>query len=109
VRPCREPLCPWAAEVRGRCRDHAAAHSRAGHDPARKATYNSKRWRVARDRQLRRHPLCQADGCGAVATDVDHRVALADGGAEFAQSNLQSLCHRHHSQKTSEEVREREW
>jgi hypothetical protein len=35
-----------------------------------------------------------------MATDVDHIIAKSKGGTD-AYSNLQSLCHRCHSQKTA--------
>lgn len=34
---------------------------------------------------------------------VDHKVELQDGGAPFAQSNLETLCPKHHSEKTAAE------
>jgi len=63
-------------------------------------------WRVGlRRQQLRREPLCQyvsstGQRCARRATDVDHIVPRAEGGAD-ALGNLQSLCHSHHSMKTS--------
>lgn len=39
-----------------------------------------------------------------IATDVDHIIPLRDGGAPFERSNLQGLCHSHHSSKTAGEV-----
>jgi 5-methylcytosine-specific restriction protein A len=41
--------------------------------------------------------------CGEPATDVDHVLRKAAGGADD-DSNLQSLCHSHHSAKTAREV-----
>ena len=48
-------------------------------------------------------PRCQ--GCGAVATEVDHITPLADGGAELDPANLQSLCQSCHAAKTAAEAR----
>lgn len=59
-------------------------------------------WRVLRAYKLTRNPLCEHDGCGEVATDVDHIQALSRGGTNH-MSNLRALCHRHHSQKTVRE------
>ena len=44
---------------------------------------------------------CRAPGCDrpAVACDVDHTVAVADGGRTHA-SNLKCLCRKHHLLKT---------
>ena len=64
--------------------------------------YGAK-WRKVRAVILRREPLCRAcrsDGLLVVATDVDHILPKSDGGAEML-SNLQPLCHRHHSIKTA--------
>lgn len=60
------------------------------------------RWRRLRLMQLRANPLCvECAKLGRVvaATDVDHIIPKRDGGTDEA-SNLQSLCHAHHSQKT---------
>ncbi len=57
------------------------------------------RWRKLRAWYLARHPLCEWPGCEQPATDVDHRVPRARGGSD-QPSNLQALCHRHHSRKT---------
>jgi 5-methylcytosine-specific restriction protein A len=46
---------------------------------------------------LRRHPNCVV--CGAPATEVDHVVPIESGGTHH-DSNLRSLCKRHHSAKT---------
>jgi 5-methylcytosine-specific restriction endonuclease McrA len=40
----------------------------------------------------------------ALATEVDHIVALRDDGDPFDLANLQPLCHRHHAAKTAREV-----
>jgi 5-methylcytosine-specific restriction endonuclease McrA len=34
---------------------------------------------------------------------VDHIIPLKDGGEPFSFSNLQSLCHMHHGQKTEQD------
>lgn len=51
--------------------------------------------------------LCLAEGRTTLATDVDHIVPRREGGSDEA-SNLQSLCHSHHSQKTGREAAARE-
>ncbi len=57
-----------------------------------------RRWRKVRLIQLRREPLCRR--CGELATEVDHIVPIAKGGAMSDLANLQALCKRCHSRKT---------
>ena len=64
-----------------------------------------RRWQKIRLMHLRANPLCVmclAEGRTTLATDVDHIVPRRQGGTD-APSNLQSLCHSHHSQKTAGE------
>lgn len=57
--------------------------------------YETPAWRSVRvavlDRDSRR---CQIHGprCTVVATDVDHIVAIADGGAPFDPANCRAAC-----------------
>ncbi|MGV6875914.1 HNH endonuclease [Pseudochelatococcus sp. B33] len=66
-------------------------------------------WRKLRAAALARdNHLCQA--CLAAdkltpATDVDHVTPKSKGGADDL-SNLQSLCRRHHDEKTAREAAE---
>jgi len=46
-------------------------------------------------------PVCQWQGCTAPATDVDHIVEIADGGAFLDEGNVQALCRLHHERKTA--------
>jgi 5-methylcytosine-specific restriction endonuclease McrA len=57
---------------------------------------------VIRDAYLKVHPICELPGCGQPASDVDHRLSRRRGGTDD-WSNLQALCHRHHSAKTAAE------
>ncbi|WP_233866690.1 HNH endonuclease [Paraburkholderia adhaesiva] len=64
-----------------------------------------RKWLRIRARQLRRHPLCARclrAGHVTEATEVDHIVRVADGGTDDP-SNLQSLCHECHADKTARE------
>lgn len=38
------------------------------------------------------------------ATDVDHITRIEEGGDPWDETNLQGLCHSHHSQKTARET-----
>ena len=44
--------------------------------------------------------LCEAEGRVSVATELDHILALCNGGTDVPD-NYQSLCHDHHVQKTA--------
>ena len=56
-----------------------------------------------RHRILSRDPLCvecERKGRVTLATEVDHRIPLAQGGTD-ADENLQGLCHDCHAAKTA--------
>lgn len=106
-RACSTPGCPAYAVHGAKCADHRAA-ARAVLD-VRRGSASSRgygtRWREIRRAFLARHPLCVdclAGGRNVAATDVDHVVARARGGTD-KPSNLQALCHAHHSAKTARE------
>jgi 5-methylcytosine-specific restriction enzyme A len=57
--------------------------------------YNTPAWRHARAFVLARDRyLCQVRGprCKGEATEADHVVAIADGGAMFDPRNLRAAC-----------------
>jgi len=96
---------PIDAETARRLAGHAPSFSRILTHPVAgtvldvdRTTYrvpaDLKRWLRVRDR------TCAFVGCGrrASATDLDHTVAWADGGATSAR-NLACLCERHHRMK----------
>lgn len=101
IRICLRPGCPARATYRGYCPEHARAKEQ-GTRRVGKAIYNSPRWRHTRRRVLSEQPLCAIEGCGEIATDVDHIVPLPRGDA-YALANLQGLCARHHGEKTRRE------
>ncbi len=100
IRVCLEPSCPNPAEVRGRCREHAAQARKANRSP-NDNFYASKAWRLTRRRQLFGHPFCQyqEDGqqCCELADSVHHIQPIEEGGARRDPANLLSVCRRHHS------------
>jgi 5-methylcytosine-specific restriction protein A len=70
-----------------------------------KRGYDRTEQKVAR-LYLDAHPLCVQcllEGRIEPATDVDHIEPISRGGARLDESNLQSLCHAHHSAKTATE------
>jgi 5-methylcytosine-specific restriction protein A len=106
-RPCPHPGCPNFTPG-GLCREHRnQADREIKSQPAvaaRRQLYASARWRRLRRRILRARPWCATLGCPNLATDVDHIVALRDGGEPWDETNLQPLCAKHHDQKTAREV-----
>jgi 5-methylcytosine-specific restriction endonuclease McrA len=59
-------------------------------------------WRALREQAKRELPyICSEPGCGVTQSlHLDHKRSRAMGGTD-AMSNLQWLCHRHHSSKTA--------
>lgn len=101
------PDCPNPAGPGGKCTDHARTI-----DATRNArrvrsieVYRSKRWRRLRRLVLTEEPYCQHPGCPRPASDVDHITRVEDDPIRaFDRSNLQALCHSHHSSKTARET-----
>jgi 5-methylcytosine-specific restriction endonuclease McrA len=89
---CSRPAVPG----RSRCQLHGGGDW-VRVTPESKAHYDAA-WRELRARVLREEPNCRV--CGAKATDVDHIVALADGGSND-RGNLRALCRKHHKEHTA--------
>ena len=65
--------------------------------PSNADLYSTGAWQAVRRYVLQRdHYQCQVHGprCTQYATDADHVVALADGGAMFDTHNLRASCKR---------------
>ena len=105
--------CTWpgCAELTdgGRCPKHRA---QVNHEvDARRGTAAERgygaRWQRVRDAYLKAHPLCVK--CGELgilkaAADVDHIIPhRGDPVLMWDEKNFQSLCKRHHSEKTAAE------
>jgi 5-methylcytosine-specific restriction protein A len=88
---------PWSA------RRYTPPHRKAGPSPVRRPSSSERgydaNWRRLRLLKLRASPMCEAEGCTAVAQHVDHVVALEHGGTN-EDGNLRSLCHSCHSRRT---------
>lgn len=68
------------------------------------------RWHKFRTDYLNHNPMCKLcfnKGLVVIAHEVDHIVPLIDGGKEFDERNLQSLCIECHKEKTANENRAR--
>jgi 5-methylcytosine-specific restriction protein A len=118
LRPCAQHGCSnLVLRGVGRCAEHRSERNRIrdAQRHERDRLYDTLSWRRLRLWFLNHYPLCgqrgdggPEEGCAARglvvgATDVDHVIALADGGAPLDPSNLRALCHRCHSRRTARE------
>ena len=88
---------------------NANDHAHDAHALDRNRFYARKRWAMVRLNKLFHDPLCELEhpGCDGIANEVHHRIALQDGGDEYAIDNLISTCKPCHSHETRREQRER--
>lgn len=125
-KPCSYPGCPELVDekaARGMCVRHvretralkgARARRRnfTDEDRQRDNWYSSADWRRLRRSFISRNPLCQHcldRGLIRKADVVDHIIERKDDDSlRLNSSNLQSLCHRCHNNKTQDEKRARE-
>jgi 5-methylcytosine-specific restriction protein A len=115
TRVCLEAGCPNPATGRGRCDEHRKARerdrSRSRREDARNRNrfYARKHWAIVRRHKLFITPLCELEhpGCLGIASEVHHRLAMQDGGEQYAIENLVSTCKPCHSRETRREQLER--
>ena len=101
--PCAWPGCPKLVEPGSRyCEKHAKERNRQyeryERDKDTKRRYG-RTWKRIRDRYIALHPLCEEclkEGRSVLATEVHHKLPLADGGTND-ENNLQALCKACHS------------
>jgi 5-methylcytosine-specific restriction protein A len=103
--PCNHPGCP-ALVHGGYCTKHEQQHRRLADRSTDQNRQSASRrgydriWRRNRRYYLSKHPICEDErGCDRAATEVHHRVPIADGGTNEVD-NLQALCKGCHSRKT---------
>jgi len=108
--PCKKQGCfDLTNDPGGYCPQHKRELQR-GQDKARGSSTQrgyDRRWRKARTRYLKEHPLCAEcvkEGWVTVATVVDH-IIPAKGSANlfWDENNWQPLCKFHHDRKTARE------
>jgi 5-methylcytosine-specific restriction protein A len=110
-RPCRQPGCPELVAA-GYCSTHQRVvdqgYRARGYRSKQGNAYQTKRWRILRRRVLTEQPKClgypEGTDCGELAVEVDHVVAVEDGGAMWDRSNLVGRCKACHGRKTREEL-----
>jgi len=108
--PCKIPGCPHLSiDKSGYCAKHKKELQRQQDKERGSSTQRGydRRWRKARVRYLREHPLCVEclkEGQVIAATEVDHIIATKGDSVLFwDENNWQALCHYHHSVKTAKE------
>lgn len=106
-RPCSEPGCPNFAGYKGRCKEHARQNDKQINRAGR-SIYATKRWKLLRRRKLTQDFTCEyvdpdEGPCQRPATDVHHRIAIAEGGPKWELQNLEALCAKHHGWHTRQE------
>lgn len=67
----------------------------------RNAFYDSAAWKRARNAFMVKHPICSTPGCGRPTKTVDHKKAIAAGGAPLDEGNFDNKCWSCHSRKTA--------
>ena len=110
--PCLESGCFELATHKGRCErcqlaKFSIAKRPGAHVPARVSArergYDQK-WEKRRRRHLEAEPFCRARGCGKPGNQVDHVIPHRGVNWLFVlEGNLQTLCRRHHAQKSNRE------
>lgn len=111
LRYCLQPGCSVKVES-GRCPLHEAPkrqHERRHYTGTRGVNYG-RRWQRARTEFLAKHPFCvdcQAEGnLFGLAEELDHeRPHKGSYDLFWDPANWTPRCKRHHSEKTSREVR----
>ncbi len=102
-RECGRPGCRVLTE-----RAYCPKHRADGRQYDNRRASPSKRgygreWAKIRKAQILNFPFCRRclrGGVHTAANEVDHIVPMAEGGDHDA-GNLQSLCKRHHTEKTN--------
>lgn len=104
-----------------RCPKHQRTYKKNSHSDRRsnyehhydengKNIYHTTRWKKLRALKVKLNPLCEhclKYGIAKPVEEVDHIVSILDGGEIWDIDNLQSLCRRHHANKTRHEEKMR--
>ena len=111
LRPCRHPGCHMLTRD-GYCPAHKPKQAQRRESAEWHWMYFTPEWTdMLRPNQLLLEPFCREcarRGLRTPATRVDHKDPHRGDWAKFTDpSNLQSLCERHHNQKTALEMAER--
>lgn len=101
--------CPETTAQGGKCLTCKSEVKRSPEQTARKAIYNSKRWKALRRQVQRESPWCEVDGCNEPWTDLHHdpsvEECLARGLDPCDRTTVHPLCRAHHSAVTLSNTR----
>lgn len=103
---CATPQCNGVTHRRycQRCEARRGRTTDEERPSAAKRGYG-RAWRRLRRLKLARDPICEMAGCEEPAVDVHHRAPVRTSGRVLVSlDELQSLCHRHHSIITRQEI-----
>jgi len=102
------------------CDKHEEQHQTSIHDTYKKrkqrggkyhAFYKTRRWRRLSELQRIKQPMCEVcleQGIIKKADVADHIIEIRDDWSKrYDETNLSSLCHFHHNQKTEKEKAKR--
>lgn len=103
-RVCSAPGCPELV-ASGRCAQHSRQVEQQRPNVDVRRLYYRVGWQSRRQIAMAKNPFCPEclveGGRYVPTTDVDHIVPhRGDLRLFWLQSNLQALCHAHHSRKT---------
>ena len=104
---CRETFCKERQLSNGYCEQHkdkAVGWFKTSTKSRHQRGYGNDWYRI-RNAKIKMNPLCEyckEDDVYTVATEVDHVVALANGGTH-SMDNLKSSCKECHKIKTAQD------
>jgi 5-methylcytosine-specific restriction protein A len=94
---CRYGCRSYAIDGSSYCDEHHPIRDDPFRKSAQERGYDS-RWTKFRAMYLRQHPICER--CGKAANVVHHRKPIDEGGEQYDELNLESMCRicheRHH-------------
>jgi|TARA_Y100000310_G_scaffold328330_1_gene396307 5-methylcytosine-specific restriction endonuclease McrA len=99
-------ICSKCRKIKGVSCICPEKESFQGFDRTNQSFYNSTKWRKYSHDIRRKEPLCRMckeEGKTVLATMVDHIQSINNGGSKWDRANLQPLCHKHHSSKSTKD------
>jgi 5-methylcytosine-specific restriction endonuclease McrA len=102
---CTEASCNERAvpSGRGRCEEHKRPPWQGR--PSKQARYgiSGGAQQKLHHAVLAEEPTCYFPRCSAPSVEVDHIIAVTEGGSRTARTNLGGICAAHHAEKSKAE------